>query len=462
MCKEFQPFIHMFETNGNKYFYDVNKNSIINLSEDLADALNKKDMEHPQLQALMEKGFLSDKHVETIIHPEDKFLEYHLNNKINMITIQVTQACNLRCTYCPYSGKYNNRQHSNKKMSLEMAKRGIDFLWEHSIACDYVNIGFYGGEPTIEFNLIKDCIEYAKAKFDGKQVNFSITTNGTIITREIIEYFYQNDVVLMISLDGPKEIHDKNRVFPDNSGSFYKVIENVTMIKENYPDYFNKVIFNVVADPDNDYTCTSQFLSGNEVIQDAIINASELNMFYRKEKMEISEDYFIKRGYELFKLFLSQINRFDSEKVSPLVKPRLNMLVKMYNEQLEITESLPKEYHHGGPCIPGAQRLFMSVDGTFYPCERVSEESEAAKIGHIDTGINLDKVRTLLNIGKLTEEKCKNCWVIRYCSLCLVSCDNLKELSGEQKLSYCRAVKADVEGRLKDICVLKEIGVDFN
>ncbi len=456
-----EPFIHMFETHGGKYFYDVNKNSIVTLSEELSAALRNKDMEHSEVKALKEKGFLSDNRVSTIVHPEDEVLESHMSNKISMLTLQVTQACNLRCRYCPYSGQYNNRQHSNKRMSLEIAKKGIDFLWEHSIDCEEVNLGFYGGEPTIEFNLVRECIEYAKKRFDGKTVRFSITTNGTIITNEIIEYFQSNDVVLMISLDGPKEIHDKNRVFADDSGSFDIVMANIKRIKDDYPDYFTKILFNVVADPENDYNCTSQFLSGNEIIKDAVINSSEVNIFYRKEDMEVTEDYYIKKGYEVFKLFLSKFNRFDSKKVSMLVFAKYSMLEKMYNDQMKMVQSLPEKYHHGGPCIPGAQRLFMSVDGTLYPCERVSEDSEAVKIGYIESGIDLEKARTLLNIGKLTEKNCKNCWAIRYCSLCLVACDNLFELSGEQKIQSCRLVTASVENNFKDICVLKDLGMEL-
>ena len=419
-------------------------------------------MDHKEIKSLKEKGFLSSKRVTEIIHPEDHLIEYHLDNKIGMLTIQVTQACNLRCRYCPYSGGYNNRKHSNQKMSLDMAKKGINFLWEHSIDCEEVNIGFYGGEPTIEFNLIKDCVEYSKEKFEGKNVRFSITTNGTIITNDMMEFFCKNDFVIMISLDGPKEIHDKNRVFADESGSFEVVMSNLAKIKREFPEYFHKILFNVVADPNNDYNCTSNFLSGNEVIKDSIINSSELNVFYKKKELDASEDFFIKREYELFKHYLSKFNRFDSKKVSPLVTSKYNYLEKIYNEQLKLTQNIPEEYHHGGPCIPGAQRLFMSVDGTFYPCEKVSEESEVARIGHVETGIDIEKARALLNIGRLTENNCRNCWAIRYCSLCLVACDNLNELSGTQKLQYCKAVKADVEDKFKDICALMDIGLEFS
>lgn len=462
MAKDKEPFIHMFETYGGKYLYDVNRNSIVGVSEEVYAALKNNEMEHKGVKALLENGFLSDNRVSTIVHPEDQTLEFHINNKISMLTLQITQACNLRCTYCPYCGEYNNRPYSNKKMSLEMAKKGIDFLCEHSIDSEQVNLAFYGGEPTLEFQLVKECIEYAKIKFEGKPLKFSITTNGTILTDEIIEYFCSNEVVIMISIDGPKEIHDKNRVFADKSGSFEVVMDNIKRIRNKYPAYFSKILFNVVSDPENDYSCTNQFILGNEVMKDAIINSSEINQFYRKEDINVSEDYMIKKGYEQFKLFLSKFNCFNEKKVSPLVTARYEFLKKIYNEQLKILQSLPERYHHAGQCIPGTQRLFMNADGTFYPCERSSESSEAVKIGSIQTGIDLEKVRTLLNIGRLTEKKCKNCWAIRYCSLCLIACDNLSELSAEKKLHYCKNVLANTEDNFKDICVLKELGMNFS
>ena len=71
-----------------------------------------------------------------------------------------------------------------------------------------------------------------------------------------------------------------------------------------------------------------------------------------------------------------------------------------------------KRDHHSGPCVPGIQRLFVDVEGNLYPCERVSEASKAVRMGHIDTGFDIDKARALLNIGKLTEKECKQCFVL--------------------------------------------------
>lgn len=85
-----------------------------------------------------------------------ELLDDILDVNIESINLQVTQNCNLRCEYCPYTGNfYNNRRHTNKSMSFELVKRGIDFLYNHSMNCEVVNVAFYGGEPLLEFELIK-------------------------------------------------------------------------------------------------------------------------------------------------------------------------------------------------------------------------------------------------------------------------------------------------------------------
>lgn len=122
-------------------------------------------------------------------------------------------------------------------MDWNTAKKSLDFLLEHSIDNEIVNIGFYGGEPMIEFDLIKKCIEYAKEIFKGKDIQFSITTNGTLINKKIIRYFVKNKVNLTISLDGPKEVHDKNRRFCNGSGTFDKIISE-SIIKISTPIIF--------------------------------------------------------------------------------------------------------------------------------------------------------------------------------------------------------------------------------
>ena len=112
------------------------------------------------------------------------------------------------------------RNHSSKKMEWETARKSIDLFLENSSEIDNVGIGFYGGEPFMNFPLIRQAVEYADKLFVGKNVEYSLTTNGTLMTDEIISYLNDHDFRVMFSIDGPESIHDINRRKADGSGSF--------------------------------------------------------------------------------------------------------------------------------------------------------------------------------------------------------------------------------------------------
>lgn len=462
-------FIHLFKTPGDHYIYDVNTNNIFRVEKNFYNFLFYKDQitENKEIEEkilrMIEDGFLSSNRVKKISHSENDILSCILNNKLQVITLQITRQCNLRCRYCMYSGSYTNRKHSDQTMNFEMAKKGIDFLINRSIDSSRINIGFYGGEPLLEFNLIKQCINYAKENIRGKNLTFNITSNGTIMNDDIIGFFEEHDVNLMISLDGPKEIHDQNRRFAaTDKGTFDNIIKNLEIIKRKSSKYFNKITFNAVLDPKNDFGCENEFFANYEMIKNSLINSSEISGDYLKKEISISKNYIIKREYEIFKLFLSKLNRLDGKYISKLILSYFERLkVDMHNNR-NLTCSLPKNFHHGGPCIPGVQRLFMNVKGEFFPCERVSEISEVMKIGTVDDGFYLDKIEKLLNIGQLTEEQCRNCWAFRFCTLCAASADSLTELSAQKKASHCSDVMKTVENMMKDYCTLIEFGCDFN
>lgn len=468
-----RPLVYLFKTYGAYYIYDANKNSIIKTEKRVWNLLketkcdlkliynNENTYEQGIINKLKENGFLSTNRVKEVLHPVDGILEEYLSTKISMMCLQVTQQCNFRCEYCAYSGGYENRGHSNKKMTFEIAKKGIDFLITHSSDLKTVYVGFYGGEPLIEFDLIKRMIEYVNEYALGKKVIFNITTNGTLLDKNIIDFFYRNDVYLLISLDGPKEIHDKSRRFAfNNCGTFDKVMEKISLIKRDFPEYMEKVKFNAVIDPQNDVNCVYKFFNEFEIVKEAFIMHSEILGYYSKKEINYTEKYFEQTGYEYFKLLLSKLNKLDPQYASKFSVKRFSELLRTYHH-LKPTVKLPEYFHHGGPCVPGAQRMFLNVDGDFYPCERVSETSPVTKIGDIERGLDINKIREILNIGKLSEEQCKNCWAIRFCSLCVAAADNGHELSKEQKLKSCNGVRRMAEIKLKDICTLKEFGYNF-
>ena len=333
-------------------------------------------------------------------------------------------------------------------------------MFDHSRDSVRVTVGFYGGEPLIEFELIKKCMDYINRRGEGKDVHYTLTTNGTLLHRDIVQYLEQHSVSLVISLDGPQQVHDGTRKFCGDEGSFDRVVRNLQEIRKDFPDYFKKISINAVVNPENDLSCITRFFDEFETVKDMHAVMTVIAEQYSKKTAEQNEKFIQDSEYEYFKVMLARLNKIDKKHISRLVDRRFQELYRLYNS-LTLTEKVPDVIHHGGPCIPGAQRLFVDVNGDFFPCERVSETSQVMKIGGIHTGFDYAKIREILNIGKITEESCKNCWSFRFCFLCAAFADTLTELSAKEKGKHCRSVRYNTDSQLKDICAMKELGYDF-
>lgn len=458
-------FVKLFKTPSSYYIFDVNRNIILRTEKTVWESISNEDKwaNKETIEKMINNGLLSPKRVSQLKHPLDEVIEDYLNNKLNLITLQITQQCNLRCNYCVYSGKYENREHSSQKMDFEIARKGIDFLVSHSKDSQIIGVGFYGGEPLLEFDLLTKIVEYAEKKAEGKEILFTLTTNSTLLNTKIVKYFVDHNISIVISLDGPKEIHDSNRKFASNScGTFDKVIKNLENIRNNYKDYFDKkVLFNAVIDPENDFNCTSEFFLSYEALKDSAVNSTIIKDTYSKSQIILNEDFSIKISYEYFKVFLMMLKRIERKYVARLFDSYIFGFERLHR-RLKPIPDLPEKGHHGGPCIPGVHRLLLNVKGDLYPCERVSETSEIMKIGNIDTGFDLEKVRRLLNIGQITEEECKKCWAFSHCYLCAAYADELTSISYKKKSSHCDRVRASVESNFKDYCTLREFGCNFD
>jgi len=151
-----KPFIHLVQSPMSKAFYDVNTNSLVRVDVETYNYLENLVMseneacnyaEHPLTRRLFDSGYLSNKRVSHLEHPATHELEDLLDRSLRLLTLQLTQNCNLRCAYCIYSEKTNERQraHSKRSMSFETAKKAVDFLVKHSVDTETVAIGFYGG-----------------------------------------------------------------------------------------------------------------------------------------------------------------------------------------------------------------------------------------------------------------------------------------------------------------------------
>lgn len=457
------PFIHLFKTRNQFYCYDVNTCSIIRINETMYNTLynNGNFAELKQLKKLYENGFLQPKEDIIIEHPASSSIESYLNEGMQQLILQLTQNCNLRCKYCVYSGSYKNRVHTNKRMTFEVAKEAIDYYYLHSRATDIVRIGLYGGEPLLEFDLIKKITEYCERVFAGKELRINMTTNATLLNEEIVDFLQRHNFDLMVSLDGPESVQDKSRVFADNShGTFEVIINKIGMIQELYPQYLDKISFNAVIDAENDFSCSSDFFT-YDFLKNAVITSTGVSDRDSVREVSLHESFYINYNYELFKSFIAYAGELDKKYISKLITAHKGLLMSSIHERVTKPYHRKGTCHPNGPCIAGYNRLFVTVEGKFYPCERVSETNEAYCIGDIKSGIITQKVLNLLNTGKLTEKECKNCWALNLCNICAADFGEGNELSAQKKLQKCSFAKKEVEQHLVEYCTLREYGYNF-
>jgi len=270
----------------------------------------------------------------------------------------------------------------------------------------------------LNFDLIKKSIEYTSNLFKTKRVIYSITCNGSILSNEHIEFFEKNNVDLLISLDGPKEIQNKNRKFAANGYGTYDVVSmNVKNIISKHNNYFKEhVRFNPVILNKDDQIDVYNYFTNNlnlptEKFAPSIANLSGTDYFAHIIAKDNAKDIFRNRSLETTQNSLKEHNNVGSI------------------------------YCHGGPCIPGFSKLMVSTDGDFYPCEKVNEKNNVYKIGNILSGFNKTRLIGFFDMVKLSEEQCKKCWQIRLCHICPMECGVVEGngYSFEQKRIKCDA-----------------------
>jgi uncharacterized protein len=396
--------------------------------------------------------------VEKIEHPGTMIIDQYLETRMKQLILQVTQQCNLRCGYCAYSGIYDkNRTHSNKRMAFDTAQKAIDFFLERNTELSDVVISFYGGEPLLEFELIKQCVEYAKSQVEGKRIRFSMTTNGTLLTNRVIEFLVKNEFSLAISLDGSKQEHDANRKLANGGGSFDVIIGNIERIQKHYPEYYGEVRIMTTVNPRMNLECALEFFGANDIFSDRQLIFNSMNETNLSQELSYDDNYFKVRNFEHIKLLFSLVGRLDKKYVSPLAvsaRGKLERNRKHLRERMEMGHTM----HHNGPCMAGVQRLFVRVDGVLFPCERVNEMLDYFTIGSLGSGLDTDKIKSMINIGKLTEIECENCWGLRRCSICVGQIDFDIDISRDAKLKECIKSRNRVLSDLYELCVLNEFG----
>jgi uncharacterized protein len=370
-------------------------------------------------------------------------LKYSVRN-LSHIIFEITQDCNLRCKYCSYNDNYfYERKISNLSMSDDIAQKGLEYIFnlvkDRRQTEKRFAIGFYGGEPLLEIGKMKKIVGNAKKLFRDFKLSFNLTTNGTILNNEIIDFFIANDFALVISLDGPEEHHDAKRIFENGGGSFRIVLNNIRQILNKNEQYFRrKVRFSTVFSKDLSLLDIFSFFCNTKIVKQSIIQLSFVNpkntIYY--EKYPVNEYKFVKESHEILAKIERKVKRKDE------LKSIESKLKDIFLSPGIINSDLSSGI--GGACLFN-QRLFIDVNGKFHVCEKINNNFD---FGDVWQGLNFEKMRKMVEeFVSINENYCRKCDVQFLCKRCYVNF--AKDGHFEYSKEYCDEQKGNILSKLK-------------
>lgn len=351
---------------------------------------------YDQIAQLKEDGKLF---VKDSFEPMAGALKAKTSGVIKALCLHIAHTCNLNCSYCFASqGKYHGER---ALMSFEVGKRALDFLIENSGSRRNLEVDFFGGEPLMNFDVVKRLVEYARSieKEKNKNFRFTLTTNGVLVDDDVIDFANREMSNVVLSLDGRREVHDRYRVDYAGNGSWDKIVPKFQkfVAARGGKNYYMRGTF-THANPD--------FLEDIKVMLD--LGFSELSM----EPVVAAEG-----------------------DPAALTEEDKAVVLKQYEQLAELMLRRDKEgkpftfYHYmidlkGGPCIykrisgcgSGTEYMAVTPWGDLYPCHQFVGD-EKFKLGDIWNGVsNTEIQKEFASCNVYAREECRDCWAKLYCS----------------------------------------------
>ena len=323
----------------------------------------------------------------------------HSGNVIKALCLHVAHTCNLNCDYCFASqGKFHGER---ALMSFEVGKRALDFLIENSGTRTNLEVDFFGGEPLMNWEVVKQLVEYARSveKQHGKNFRFTLTTNGVLIDDDVIDFANREMSNVVLSLDGRKEINDLKRVDYAGNGSYDIIVPKFKKMVEarGGKNYYMRGTF-THANPDfTEDVFHMADLGFTELSMEPVVCAPSDPAALTEADMEI-----VKEQYEI--LAKDMLRR--SREGNPIT---------FYHYMLDLT---------GGPCIykrisgcgSGTEYMAVTPWGDLYPCHQFVGDEEF-RLGDIWQGVTNNNIREdFRSCNVYARPECGECWAKLYCS----------------------------------------------
>lgn len=407
--EELQYMGKVFQSiSGQPYCYVTETNRILTIDSDWFHAVPVEERELRIFQELEAAGELSQHVPDGTVWP--KSLEEYREDAakhIRSLILELTQQCTLRCNYCIYSGNYTGvRTHQNVHMTKEILEKSIDYFTSCNQEASSADILFYGGEALLTFDLVRYAVDYARKTIRGKPLSFHISSNGTTLNDQVIDWLASHeDVSITITVNGP--MHDQYRKFPDGKGSLAFILSSLEKLRSHGSALWDRVDFIANVASHRELLDLCDFYrqnigkppllitgiltaGGNEIIQQ-ITKADPLD--------EDARDTVHRLYCKTCDAYISCYYRFDMEDLcrrplSPLGNHRI----------------------YTACCMPFVDQLFVAADGTIGVCEKMGANSQ---YGTVNTGIRLQAAESLMRAASVEFNKqCRTCWAQRLCHVC--------------------------------------------
>ena len=473
--------------NNNHYLFDKKLKEIKAISEAEYNAFNKiendtvspgNDYHTRKYDWLKKHGYFGN-----INSPKKNsgrlnldIVKYNIAN-LKQLVFEVTERCNLNCTYCAYGQLYCDYDiRQNRNLSFDIGKKIIDYVITSSesgysnLSKKPLTIGFYGGEPLLNFEFIKKTVSYVNSIKFKRPIRFSMTTNGLLLHKHI-DFLVQHNFRLLISLDGDED-GNSYRLFHNRKPAFSEIKRNIDIIAEKYPGYYNEnVNFNAVLHNKNDVVSIMNYvkktygkipaiapLNDSGIREGAKEEFNEMFKIINEKELSQNADY-----KDICKDLFLGLPSFTS--ISNFLFQHTEIFKDSINDVL--IDKREVQYLPTGTCTPFSKKMFITVNNKIMFCERISQQYFAGYIDDIETGLD-HLVDSYNNYLEKLEFQCQRCYYNDSCSLCMYFIEDLDEkpvckffISKEKYRKHLEAVFTYMENNEENILRIKnEVVVD--
>lgn len=469
----------------NAYLYDIQSSYIINIHPIIREMVNEDgEEEEIKLKVRHKYPFITTEDLNyyyckylylkkngffATLPMEDQFLGkiseqtvLHQIANVDNLVFQVTTMCNLKCIYCCYGELYeDSQQYLNKSLTFQQAKVLLDYLkekWDSNINISYGNkimIGFYGGEPLVNFELVSQIVEYTqKMQLKHESVFiYNMTTNAILLDR-YMDFLVQHNFGLLISLDGDY-IHNWLRIDKKGQASFDKVFKNIKLLQKNHPIYFEKKVnFNSVLNKHSSIKAVHEFIwkefgkiPNIESISSVKIRKDKIDEYKNiYQPYEEPEELVAVRGN--VSALIKNAGFFFYYHMNNSFRHYVDILMKGTGNKYKVPT---------GTCLPFWKKMFVASTGNIFACERIGSQYV---LGKVNEKVEIDSVKIAENYNnyyELIRQKCIHCYQSNACPICLF------QLNLENGNFHCPYMKSmeQYKKSLQDIVSLLEENRDL-